>query len=264
MANTKLETTGLRHTKNMRALIDADMILYRAAFAAETETRWEDDIFTLHSTFPDLKDAFVDLIDSIEDELNPDSIELCFSSRVTFRHTMYPLYKANRADKRSPLGINDLREWASKEWLTHVWPELEADDVLGILGTEDPNTCIVSGDKDMGTLPVTWFNFLKGDTIAVTKEQAQFFHATQILSGDATDGYPGLKGFGPKTSQKTLAKHGVSWEVIVDLYEKQGMTEDDALMTARLAYILQDKDYNRETGRVRMWTPDMLENQPPE
>ena len=61
-----------------------------------------------------------------------------------------------------------------------------------------------------------------------------------------------------------LAKHGVSWSVIVDLYEKQGMTEDDALMTARLAYILQNDDYNRETGRVKMWTPDLLVEQPPE
>lgn len=55
----------------MRALIDADMILYRAAFAAECEVRWDDDVFTLHSTFPELKDAFIDLVDSIKDELNP-------------------------------------------------------------------------------------------------------------------------------------------------------------------------------------------------
>jgi len=248
----------------MRALIDADMILYRAAFAAETEIKWEDDIFTLHSTFSDLKDSFSDLIESIEDEINPDSVELCFSAKRTYRHNLYPLYKANRSDKRSPLGIGDLREWAASEWLTHMWPDLEADDILGILGTEDPNTCIVSGDKDMGTLPVTWFNFLTGDTRATTVEMAQFFHATQILSGDSTDGYPGLKGYGPKTSQKALAKYGVSWPVIVDLYEAQGLTEEDALMTARLAYILQNKDYNRDTGRVRLWTPDLLIPQPPE
>ena len=249
----------------MRALIDADMILYRAAFAGECEVRWDDDVFTLHSTFPELKGAFIDLVDSIKDELNPGSIELCFSSRETFRHTMYPLYKANRANKRSPLGINDLREWAMETWLSHLWPDLEADDILGILATEDPeNTCIVSGDKDMGTLPVSWFNFMTGESRAITVEQAQFFHATQILSGDPTDGYSGLKGYGPKTSQKMLAKHGVSWSVIVDLYEKQGMTEDDALMTARLAYILQNDDYNRETGRVKMWTPDLLVEQPPE
>jgi hypothetical protein len=36
------------------------------------------------------------------------------------------------------------------------------------------------------------------------------------------------------------------------------------LVTARLSYILQHDDYNRETGKVRLWTPDRLFDQPPE
>ena len=38
-------------------------------------------------------------------------------------------------------------------------------------------------------------------------------------------------------------------------YEKAGMTEDDALLTARLAYILHDKDYNEKTKEITLWTP---------
>ena len=55
------------HTNTMskKIYIDGDMLLYRAAFSAEKEIKWDDDIFTVHSDFTDLKDSFIMVTDCI-------------------------------------------------------------------------------------------------------------------------------------------------------------------------------------------------------
>jgi DNA polymerase-1 len=181
---------------------------------------------------------------------------MVFSDRYTFRHEINLLYKAHRRDKRSPLGINDLREWACDEWTSLRVDRLEADDVLGIIGSRDPDgSVIVSGDKDFATVPCTWYNFLKDDLRKITKEEADFQHLVQTLAGDATDGYFGVPRVGLKTAEKILNKDGVEWQTVVNTYEKAGMTEEDALLNARMAFILRDGYYNNETKEIKLWTP---------
>lgn len=250
----------LRTTMKKKVYIDGDMILYKSAFSAEKEIRWDDDIFTVHSDFSDLKDCYLMTTDCIAetlviDEEEGDEIVMVFSQRRTFRHDMNPLYKAHRKDKRSPLGINDLREWVCDMWPSLTWENLEADDVLGIIGSSDKDSIIVSGDKDFATVPCTWYNFLKDETRVITEEEADRQHLVQTLAGDATDGYFGVPGIGLKTAEKLLDKWGAEWTTVVSAYEKAGLTEDDALMNARMAFILRDGYYNKTTGEVTLWTP---------
>ena len=73
--------------------------------------------------------------------------------------------------------------------------------------------------------------------------------------GDTTDGFSGLKGCGPMTAKKLLEKNGATWKTVVDAYEAKGFTADDALMTARLARILQHGDYDFDTNEVTLWNP---------
>jgi DNA polymerase-1 len=78
----------------------------------------------------------------------------------------------------------------------------------------------------------------------------------QTLMGDATDNYQGIKGVGIKTAEKMLEKDGYTWDTVVACYEKAGLTEDDALMNARLAYILQHQDVDHTTKTIKqLWTP---------
>jgi DNA polymerase-1 len=238
------------------ALIDGDMILYRAAFAAEVETKWEDDIFTLHTDFNQAKAEASQLIETILEKIEATECSTFFSDRKTFRHDLFPEYKANRKDKRSPLGINELREWMMETFNGKLWENLEADDVIGILATADrENTIAVSGDKDFGTLPCAWYNFLKDEFKDTTIEEADRFHLIQAMAGDSTDGYAGVPGVGLITAQKLLDKKGESWETVVDVYDSKGLTEDDALLTARLARILRHTEYDRETQEIKLWTP---------
>jgi DNA polymerase-1 len=73
--------------------------------------------------------------------------------------------------------------------------------------------------------------------------------------GDATDGYGGCPGIGPKTAEKLLDKHGAVWKTVVDAYLKAGLTEEDAIMNARMARILRAEDWDFENNEVKLWTP---------
>jgi len=247
----------MKDTKNKKLLIDADMVLYRAACAAEQEMRWDDDTWTLQTNMSEAKADADRQITTIMKRLNSEDILLLFSPSRTFRHQICSTYKANRKDKRKPLGISELKEWMMNEYPARIMPNIEADDAIGILATEDPkNTVAVSADKDFGTLPVTWYNHQKDLLRTVTLEEANYFHLVQSLMGDTTDGFSGLKGCGPRTAEKLLQKNGASWKTVVDAYEAKGMTEDDALLTARLARILRAGDYDEQEHEVELWTPE--------
>ena len=90
-----------------------------------------------------------------------------------------------------------------------------------------------------------------------TVKEAAHFHAVQTLSGDTVDGYSGCPKVGPVSAEKILKDLEVKdyWAAIVAAYEKAGLTEDEALLNARMAYILQAKDYNKKEGKVKLWRP---------
>ena len=237
--------------------IDGDMLAYRAAFSNEVETKWDDDVWTLHTDVRACLAYIDDFIASLLSKFKTDYYYVVFSPKTNFRYDLFPSYKGNRKNKRKPLALGEIIQQVKDRHLYRQQENIEADDLIGILCTKDPeDTIAVSGDKDFGTLPVTWYNFLRDELVTRTAEEAQKNHLIQTLMGDATDGYAGLKGVGPKTAVKLLDKHGWDWEGVVAIYESKGSTEDEALLTARLAYILQHTDYNE--GEITLWTPNNL------
>tara|TARA_R100001594_G_scaffold146781_2_gene198708 strand:+ start:6489 stop:7253 length:765 start_codon:yes stop_codon:yes gene_type:complete len=238
------------------AVIDGDMVVYRAGFASEHAVRWEDDIWTLQSCESDMKSIIDEMIEDATHKTEAEDYLMVFSDKRNFRYDIFPKYKANRKGKRKPLGINSITEWAFKTHNGVRKNNLEADDVIGMLCCTKENYVAVSGDKDFGTLPCEWFNFLKSETSHTTEEEADYNHLAQTLSGDAVDGFSGASGIGPKTAMKLLDKHGASWQTVVDAYNSKGQTITDALMNARLSYILRSpKEYNEKEGEIRLWKP---------
>lgn len=79
----------------------------------------------------------------------------------------------------------------------------------------------------------------------------------QTLAGDQTDNYPGCPGVGMKTADKLL--DGLiqkdMWSCVVERFNKAGLEEEEALLQARLAHILQVGEYDFDTNSVVMWTP---------
>lgn len=246
--------TGQKHTNMKTLFLDGDMLAYRAAFSNEVETKWEDAVWTLHTDVNASLAYCDDFIESMCKKFDTEDYFVVFSPKTNFRYELFPAYKGNRKNKRKPLALTELIKQMCKRHTFMMQDNMEADDLIGIMCTQSPKTTIaLSGDKDFATLPITWYNFLRDELVTLTKEEADKNHLIQTLMGDATDGYQGLKGVGPKTAVKLLDKHGWDWEAIVKIYESKDMTEEDALLTARLAYILRTENF--KDGKIILWQP---------
>jgi 5'-3' exonuclease len=75
------------------------------------------------------------------------------------------------------------------------------------------------------------------------------------MSGDQTDGYSGIPGVGVKRAAALLDKEGCTWDTVVKAYKAKGLSEDDALLNARLAKILHNEHYDSERKQILYWTP---------
>ena len=137
-----------------------------------------------------------------------------------------------------------------------MMPGLEADDVLGITATQGHlgDFVLISPDKDLQQIPCHIYD-LKTE-FTQTPEAAERKLYEQALTGDATDGYKGCTGVGPKKAEIILKKaKGNYWSAVLEAYLEAGQTEDDALRNLRLAKILQAPDFNFQTGRPILFTP---------
>ena len=238
-------------------LIDADILLYQAASSCENEVEFEEDIWVLWTDENEAVAKFDSMVVHLLEKIDTYSYKLCFSHAKNFRKDLYADYKGNRPT-RKPMGFKAIRERVIMENADKViiYPNLEADDVLGILATSDPNNVIWSIDKDLKQIPGK--HLTEEGVIKVSQEEADAFFYRQILTGDATDNYKGCPGIGPVKAEgiiKLASGTGMEWSFILAAYKKAGLSEEEALVQARLARILRSSDWDDETQEVKLWTP---------
>lgn len=233
--------------------IDADFFAYRCCQANETELDWGEDLITIASNFKEVTKSFNAEIERLKSRFDTSRVVLFFSDTSNFRKTVDPEYKGKRI-KRKPVGYKRLLDYCFSNYKTTRYPNLEADDALGIECHLDPSDFIlVSPDKDMKQISCNLFN---GDELVyVSPEEADHWFWTQCLTGDPVDGYKGVPGIGAKGAEKILSKAEDPWQAIVSCYEKAGMTEEDAIRNARLARILRPGEYNSTTKEPILWNP---------
>ncbi|PWM76842.1 MAG: exonuclease [Phascolarctobacterium sp.] len=239
------------------------MIVFRSCAAVEKEIEWYDGFSTLHSEHTEAEALIDDLVQSITDKVlhhykyvGEYEILMCFSDpKENFRKKLLPTYKANRANKRKPLGYYEVVKWVHENYKTYLKPSLEADDCVGILMTmKGANAVAISGDKDFKSIPGKFYNFIQDEFMEVSKEEADYNHLYQTLIGDTADNYKGCPGIGSVTAHKLL-HDAPNWGTVVEAFEKKGLTEDDALLQARVARILRASDYDFKKKEPIMWTP---------
>jgi 5'-3' exonuclease len=149
-------------------------------------------------------------------------------------------------------------EWITDNFKTQSYPNLEGDDVIGILATGDykDKAVIVSGDKDMRTI-TGWHCFIIDDSIEfVDANKADYNFCTQVLVGDQADGYKGCVGVGAvKASRVLLDKKNIDelWTAVIDEFLRNKYVADDAYHQARLARILRAGEYNFKTNKPKLW-----------
>lgn len=237
-------------------LIDSDFLAYKAAQACEIGIDFGEDVIIAQSQFSEVLKVFHNELNKVTKAMMEDDFILYFSSTKNFRKKIYPDYKGHRM-KRKPLGYKRLVNYCRKNHNFKLIEGLEADDTIGIEATRfaDPNNIIVSPDKDMRQIPSTLWN-LSDDVVEITKNDGDRWHLIQSLSGDPTDGYSGCPGIGVKRATELLDKNENKWEAVCKAYRDRGLSDDDALLNARLAKILQKEDFDHDRNQPILWTPN--------
>ncbi len=190
----------------MELFVDADTLVYDAAFAAQTKG----DIQPVENALHIIKTHLNNLLDKFD----PDNMEVILSpveKAKNFRYALatYKEYKGNRTSREKPVHYKACREYLLTTWDAEIADGHEADDEVAIkhmaIYTQNPMaSCIASIDKDLNNIPGLHYNYRRKETYFVREDEAMVNFYTQLLTGDRADNIPGLKGVGPITAEKLL------------------------------------------------------------
>tara|TARA_R100001594_G_scaffold117084_1_gene152264 strand:+ start:283 stop:1011 length:729 start_codon:yes stop_codon:yes gene_type:complete len=238
-------------------LIDCDFLAYKAAQACEEGIDFGNDVIIAQSNFSSVLKIFERELKKVQTAMMDDDIILYFSSTENFRKKIYEDYKGHR-NRRKPLGYRRLVNHCRDNYNFVCRKGLEADDAIGIDATNPKyaslDNIVVSPDKDMKQIPGVLWN-LTDEVEEITKEDGDDWHLIQSLAGDPTDGYAGCPGIGVKRAADLLNKTENKWKAICNAYKERGLSDDDALLNARLAKILQHENYDYDRQEPILWTP---------
>ena len=237
--------------KPTTAILDGDIIAYKAACWADIEG-----IDALESRIPrDIKNW---IPKGVEDII----VAFSCSRKDNFRRDHWADYKKKRDSSDSPDSLGECREFISDRWDTITEPRLEADDLIGI-HTSSGEMVGVTIDKDLKTVPGFHWNPDKDKDIRyTTEEEADRFFFLQWMTGDSTDGIPGLWRIGPKKADKLLDEWDKdTWfEEICAMYMDEKYNKDAyPEMEKAMAWcirILRDGEYDFENKEINLWMPD--------
>jgi hypothetical protein len=225
----------------MLALIDADIVAWKAACATErTQYRVNDEEFrykkeaveycTENELDPDesitpylveepfgFTESNVDaLLKSIMNNTGADECRLFLTGKDNYREKVSTtrVYKGNRKTKPGPKRLPATKQYLAEVHGAEVVDGAEADDMLGVCQGED--TIICSIDKDLRTIPGKHYNLDSGVVDEVTRHDAWHTFWSQVLTGDSTDNIEGLKGCGKVGTAQCVGE--VDYEIPVDTY----------------------------------------------
>jgi DNA polymerase-1 len=232
-------------------LVDGDTYAYKAALVCDTMSEG------------------VSLVDKWLERLGKDIDNLRMDVFITgdenFRKEHYPPYKGNRVEGSRPKLLDGLKDHLQREWFAIGKAGLEADDLQGIYSAPDEygDKIIVSIDKDLRQIKGKLYNINKPDLGIqdIFAEAADIWFYTQWLTGDSTDGYPGVPGIGPKKAERIINDWLENNPIdtlhipIMATYREYMMTDEFAIAQARCARILRPNEYCLETDQIHLWTP---------
>ncbi len=216
----------------MKALVDADILVYRFGFASEGDPAE----FALA--------RLSEFLDNLSMQEGIDEVWGYLTGKGNFRNEIAVTapYKGTRVAEK-PYHFQLLREYMERAWGFEVVDGMEADDAIGIEAyrNEPEETIIVSIDKDLNMIRGHHYNFVKEEKYFVTEEEAIRNFYLQILTGDKVDNIKGLQGIGPVKSKKLLADCNTELEMYEAVLKAYDGDEARVLENARLLWILREE-----------------------
>jgi len=223
--------------------------------------------------------AFINMITSLLLTEKPQRIAVVFDrAEPTFRHDMYPEYKATR-DKFPEDLVSQLSRIKSFLEIAGI-PQLElagyeADDIIGTLAKKGSKEAYqvfcVTSDKDYIQLIDDYIQMYKpsrrgeGFELVNTKEIAEKYGFAPInfidylaLWGDSSDNIPGVKGIGEKTALPLIQKYKTIENIYENLsqIEKKSISDklevdrENALLSKQLVTIKTDVPIETDLDRL--------------
>ena len=204
--------------------------------------------------------GMINIISKQLDSIKPDYVAVAFDVKSpTFRHELYPEYKAGRHATPDDLKAQfpDAKECLSLMGLNVLeLPGYEADDIQGTIANfahgcgDDVESYILSGDRDLLQLideRVTVLLATNSDTLVMKREEfrekygiePEQFIDLKALMGDSSDNIPGVGGVGEKTACTLIQAFGSLdgiYENIDDERIKKGVREK-LLRDKEMAYL---------------------------
>ena len=261
-------------------VVDVMPLLYRGHFALMRRPRLTSSGFNASALF-----VFTNIVRDMLSSRGATHAALVMDTSPTFRHELYPQYKAQR--EKLPEDIAASLEPAEAFARALRVPFLrvagfEADDLMGTLSARAEaagfETWIVTPDKDMAQLVTdrTWLcrpSHVPGekdelyDPARVCAEWGLTSPAQMVdwlgMAGDSADNIPGFPGVGPKTASALLAKYGSLEGVIAHAADIKGKTgeavaahADLGRLSRELAEIRRDAPIAESLDDLRLREPD--------
>ena len=259
-------------------LIDAYALIYRSYYAFIKSPRINSKGLNTSAVM-----GFCNTLNEVLTKEKPTHIGVAFDHGKTFRHDVFPEYKAQREEtpediKLSVPLIKQVLE-AMRIPILQV-DGFEADDIIGTIatrfGADGIDTFMLTPDKDYGQLigPNVFMyrpRFGGGyETLGEKEVEAKYGIPTPAqvidllaLMGDSADNFPGCPGVGEKTAAKLINQFGSidnmlqhTEEIKGKLREKVENAVEDIKMSKFLATIQTDVPMNLELDELKIEEPD--------
>jgi len=224
--------------------------------------------------------GFARMLIKLMEDKSPEYVAICFDMKgPTFRHEMYPDYKANRPPMPEDMALQI--PWIKKVVAGFRIPAIEtpgyeADDLIGTLarqaGEAGFEVVMVTGDKDFMQLVTptrTIWDPMKDQTIDVgfIEEKHGVTPAQMIqvmgLSGDTADNIPGVPGVGPKTAINLVKAYDTIDNLYTQIDDVTQKKLHENLLTFREQALLSRELVTIRTAPVS-FDPGDLAAQPPD
>ena len=225
-------------------LIDGMALLFRSFYAMGQANLTAPDGTPTGAVY-----GFLKVISKILKEQRPSHFAVLWDTKdKTFRHDMFPAYKANRSEPPEDIipQIGIIQKVLPELGVPCVrMPGYEADDLIGTLAEQAKSWAkvfIVSADKDFMQLldhRVKMFSLKKGDEYVVVDDAyvEDYFgvppkHVIDMLAliGDKVDNVPGVRGIGEKGAAKLIHEFGSLDGVYANLDKIAGKKQRESLI----------------------------------
>ncbi|MEE4311977.1 MAG: DNA polymerase I [candidate division KSB1 bacterium] len=261
-------------------LIDGSAIAYRAFFAFQRQP-----LINSRGENTSAVYGFLRSLLKIQDDESPDYLAAVFDTpEPTFRHKLFPEYKATR--EKMPDEMRDqlprIREMLDVMNVPVIeMPGFEADDIMGTLAKQaaqkEIDVFLVTGDKDFMQLVdsrIKIYNPKKANEDPEILDQAGVKKKVGLpperiidymgLTGDASDNVPGVAGVGPKTALELLKRFSNIQDILdnpdripsASVRSKIEQSRDNALLSRQLVTIDTNVTLNIDFDALAAKEPD--------